>query len=171
MAREIIMLSHNTTSPQKNITILGIGNTLYQDEGMGVHILPTLREVFEGQEDVEIIEGATDGMILLGPVESTDYLIVIDAIHAGIRAGEIITLVNDEIPNYFGVKVSIHQIGFQEVLAAAKLRDQLPKHLFMCGIQPHSMELGLEVSDVIKETFPALVDTIVNKVSEWRNLP
>lgn len=105
------------------ITILGIGNTLFSDEGVGIHLLPLLEDALVDYEDIEIIEGLTDGMKLLGPVEDAEKLIIIDAINAGKEPGTIITLVGDEIPAYFGIKMSIHQLGFQEVLMAAKLRS------------------------------------------------
>lgn len=150
------------------ITILGIGNLLYQDEGLGIHILPVLQELFAGQDDVEVIEGATDGILLLDPVESTDHLIIVDAIHAGQTPGELITIRDEEIPRYMGVKMSIHQVGFQEVLAAARLRERLPRHMLMCGLQPHSLELGLELTDIVKSKLPELVSAIQNQVNEWR---
>lgn len=153
---------------EKKIIILGIGNLLYQDEGLGIHILPLLREQFAGQVDVEIIEGATDGILLLDPVESTNHLIIVDAIHANLPSGDLITVRDEEIPLYMGVKMSIHQVGFQEVLAAAKLRERLPRHMLMCGIQPHSLELGLELTDVVRAKLPELVTLICEQVNEWK---
>ncbi|MGD8191406.1 HyaD/HybD family hydrogenase maturation endopeptidase [Brevibacillus ginsengisoli] len=162
--------NHQIIHEKKTIKILGIGNLLYQDEGLGIHILPLLRECFDGQDDVEVIEGATDGILLLDPVEATDHLIIVDAIHAGVQPGDLITVRDEEIPLYMGVKMSIHQVGFQEVLAAAKLRERLPRHMLMCGIQPHSLELGLELTDVAQAKLPELVSLIQQQVDEWRSI-
>lgn len=151
----------------KRIKIIGIGNTLYHDEGVGVHILPYLEKRLEGFHHVEIIEGATDGIKLLGPVEEADYLIVIDAINAGKKAGELITIRNEEIPNYLGVKMSVHQIGFQEVLFAAKLLDRLPKEIVMFGIQPESLEFGIGLSKIVEEKLEELADNVVQQVEQW----
>ncbi|WP_374978555.1 HyaD/HybD family hydrogenase maturation endopeptidase [Mesobacillus zeae] len=160
------------SKPSKNIkiTILGIGNTLFQDEGVGVHALPFLERIFHGDPDVEIIEGATDGMKLLGPVEDSEYLIIIDAINAGKPGGTIITLKGDEIPAFYGIKMSIHQLGFQEVLLAAKLRERFPAHIAMLGMQPSSLELGLEMSEDNWRNLPLLVDSIVDQVKSWREV-
>lgn len=158
----------NVKQKEKKITILGIGNTLYQDEGVGVHILPLLEKAFAGDESIEVIEGATDGMMLLGPVEDTDYLIIIDAINAGKLGGTIITLDGDDIPAYYGIKMSVHQVGFQEVLWAAKLRGQYPKHIKMFGMQPTSMELGTELSVTNQQFLPQLVHIITEQVNEWK---
>jgi hydrogenase maturation protease len=152
----------------RKITILGIGNTLFSDEGVGIHLLPLLREALSDYEDVEIIEGLTDGMRLLGPVEAAEYLIIIDAINAGKVPGTIITLVGDEIPAYFGIKMSVHQLGFQEVLMAAKLRERYPKEIVMFGMQPYSLELGVELTDTIQQNLGALRDVVLNQVNYWR---
>jgi hydrogenase maturation protease len=149
------------------INIIGIGNTLYSDEGVGVHILPYLEEALAGYSNVEVIEGATEGMKLLGPVEDADYLIIVDAVNAGKPGGELITIENAAIPKYFGVKMSVHQVGFQEVLFAAYLQERLPKEMIMFGIQPASLELGLELSETVKEKVPELVASIIEQVKRW----
>jgi len=158
---------HNLSN-SKSIKIIGIGNTLYSDEGVGVHILPLLESRLIDTYEVEIIEGATDGIKLLDPVEQADYLIILDAINAGKPSGEIITIRNDEIPKYFGVKMSVHQVGFQEVLFAARLQDRLPKEMVMFGIQPASLELGIELSDIVKAKLPELINIVVEQVESWR---
>lgn len=155
---------------KKRITILGIGNTLYQDEGVGVHILPLLEKEFAHDDSIEIIEGATDGMMLLEPVESSENLIVVDAINAGVLGGTIITLDGEEIPAYYGVKMSVHQLGFQEVLWAAKIRDRYPKQIKMFGMQPTSMELGIEMTAINQKHLPDLVKKIVEQVNEWKRV-
>ena len=154
---------------RNQITILGIGNTLYTDEGLGVHALSPLEDIYGSDEQVEIVDGSTDGMSLLGPVEDTDYLIVIDAINAGKEGGSIIELHGDDIPAYFGVKMSIHQLGFQEVLLASKLRDKYPKHIVMIGMQPTSLELGIELSETNKTQLPELVNLVQQQVVKWKN--
>lgn len=153
----------------KKVTILGIGNTLYTDEGVGVHALPLVQELLKDRQEneVEIIEGATDGIKLLAPVEETEYLIIIDAINAGKEPGTIITIKNDEIPNYFGIKMSIHQVGFQEVLFAARIRECLPKEMIMFGIQPESLQLGVELTDTVKDKLPELAKMIKEQVDCW----
>ncbi len=164
---KVTKVPNRTATDQKNIKIIGIGNTLYSDEGVGVHLLPYLEEALAGYDNVEIIEGATDGMKLLEPVEAADYLIIIDAINAGKPGGELITIRNREIPKYYGIKMSIHQVGFQEVLFAADLLERLPEEMIMFGIQPASLELGIELSDTVKRKLPELAANVVNQVQQW----
>ncbi|WP_234969326.1 HyaD/HybD family hydrogenase maturation endopeptidase [Bacillus massilinigeriensis] len=156
-------------SESKRITILGIGNSIFQDEGIGVHALPILEHLFRDDPTVEIMEGATDGMKLLGPIEDAESLIVIDAINAGKEGGTIVSLYGDEIPAYYGIKMSIHQLGFQEVLLAAKLREKYPQHIVMHGMQPTSLELGVKLSETNQKSLPKLIDVIVFQVEKWRN--
>lgn len=151
----------------KQIKIIGIGNTLYSDEGVGVHIIPYLEEALAEYPDIEIVEGATDGMKLLEPVEEADYLIIIDAINAQRPGGELITIRNEELPQYFGIKMSIHQVGFQEVLFAARLQERLPEEMVMFGIQPASLELGVELSEIVKQNLPKLVANVIEQVQYW----
>ena len=155
---------------QGNIIVIGIGNTLYTDEGLGIHILPYVKEALKqnGLTDVEVYEGSTDSMSLLAPIDRADYLLVVDAIKAGKAPGEIIALTEEEIPKYFSTKLSVHQVGFQEVLFAARLLEQLPKEMAMIGAQPYSLELGVELSKGMKEKLPKMLDMIVAQVKRWR---
>ncbi|MGG2014869.1 HyaD/HybD family hydrogenase maturation endopeptidase [Bacillus sp. S10(2024)] len=152
------------------ITILGIGNTLFTDEGVGIHLLPLLEEAYKDDKQIEIIEGLTDGMKLLGPVEEAENLIIIDAINAGVEGGTILSLEGDEIPAYFGIKMSVHQMGFQEVLFAAKFRERYPKKIIMFGMQPTSLELGVELTEMNQEKLGDLAEAVMNQVNRWRHI-
>ena len=158
-----------TENNRNRITILGIGNTLYTDEGLGVHALAALEETYGTDRQVQLIDGSTDGMSLLGPVEDTDYLIVIDAINAGKEGGHIIELHGDDIPAYYGIKMSIHQLGFQEVLLASKLRERYPKNIVMIGMQPTSLELGIGLSETNEAQLPEMFKLVEQQVNKWKN--
>jgi len=158
-----------TEKNRNQITILGIGNTLYTDEGLGVHALAALQEKYGMDQQVELVDGSTDGMSLLGPVEDTDYLIVIDAINAGKEGGHIIELHGNDIPAYYGIKMSIHQLGFQEVLLASKLRERYPKNIVMLGMQPTSLELGIGLSETNEAQLPELIKLVEQQVNKWKN--
>ncbi|MEH7093362.1 HyaD/HybD family hydrogenase maturation endopeptidase [Neobacillus vireti] len=156
---------------EQKITIIGIGNTLFSDEGVGIHLLPLLEQALKEDENIEIIEGLTDGMRLLGPVEDAENLIIIDAINAGREGGTVIALEGDEIPAYFGIKMSIHQLGFQEVLLAAKMRDRFPKQIVMLGMQPTSLELGVGLTAVNQSKLGELFEAVMSQVERWRYEP
>lgn len=150
-------------------TIIGIGNTLYTDEGIGIHVLPLLEQALAGREDVEIIEGATDGIRLLGPVEDAEQLILLDSINGGRPPGSLYKVERDDIPAYCGVKMSVHQLGFQEVLFAARIRERTPERMVLFGVQPASLEFGIGLSETVTGRLDELVELVCRQIAEWRS--
>lgn len=153
------------------ITVIGLGNTLYTDEGVGIHVLPLLEEALAGMENVEIIEGSTDGIRLLGPVEDTDQLILLDSINGPGPAGHLYTVEREDIPAYCNVKMSVHQLGFQEVLFAARIRERVPARMVLFGVQPASLDFGIGLSDTVQERLAVLTEMVSCRIREWRNDP
>lgn len=153
---------------EKPIKIIGLGNYLYSDEGQGIHVIEPLATIFANDEIVEVIEGSTDGIKLLDPVEKAEKLLVVDAIKAGEEPGTIIQLEGEEIPKYFSTKLSVHQLGFHEVLMAADLRGRLPEKIIIIGIQPESLEFGTMLSETVKQNFPKLIEKVLTIVHDWK---
>ena len=151
------------------ITILGIGSLIYSDDGIGIHALKAIEEKYCNDSMIEIVEGATDGMMLLAYVEDASHLIIIDAINAGHPGGTIIQLNGEEIPAYYGIKMSVHQAGFQEVLWIAKFRERYPQNITMIGMQPTCLEMGIDLSEINQGQLPRLVEKVINQVEVWRS--
>nr|WP_317134708.1 HyaD/HybD family hydrogenase maturation endopeptidase [Sporolactobacillus laevolacticus] len=148
---------------------MGIGNTLYSDEGVGVYALPLLEKALADVPNLEFVDGSTEGMQLLGPVENTQALIVLDAINANVKPGTIIKLEKAQIPSFNGIKMSVHQIGFQEVVSAAQLRERVPKKMVLFGIQPASLELGTELTDTARASIAILTNKVKQQINDWRS--
>lgn len=147
--------------------VLGLGNTLNHDEGLGVHALAPLAERLSPQAAVELLDGGTLGLNLLPLVEACDHLLVLDAIDAGQPPGTIIELRGDEIPLYAGVKISQHQLTFQEVLGLARLRGKLPRRLHLIGVQPADLAIGIGMSAVVTAAMPQVVERAVTVLRAW----
>lgn len=152
--------------------ILGLGNTLNRDEGLGVHAMKILESHFQTSTDgispeVEFLDGGVLGLNLLPWVEEASHLLVLDAVNAHKEPGTLIELKRDEIPLYTGIKLSDHQVTFQEVLALAQFRGKLPEHLHLIGIQPADISTGVDVSPLITATLPQVVDHAVSVLQEW----
>jgi hydrogenase maturation protease len=151
--------------------VLGLGNTLNRDEGLGVHALKVLEETlrlsFGEQIPVELLDGGTLGLNLLMLVEEASHLLVLDAINAGKPPGTLIELKRDDIPLFRGIKMSEHQVSFQEVLGLAKIRGRLPEHLRLIGVQPADISIGVEPSPVIAATFPKVVARSIACLKDW----
>ncbi|AOM83676.1 HyaD/HybD family hydrogenase maturation endopeptidase [Salisediminibacterium beveridgei] len=153
---------------EKPIKVIGLGNFLYRDEGLGIHILPDMIRLFEEDADVEVIEGSTDGLRLLEPVEQAKGLLIIDAIADHQPPGSVIILEGDDLPDYFSLKMSMHQLGFQEVLQVAELKDCYPEKISIVGIQPESLVMGTELTESVQQSIPELMDVIRKKVTQWK---
>jgi hydrogenase maturation protease len=148
------------------ITLLGLGSLLMQDEGVGVHAVRYIQENFE-TPGLEIIDGGTGGMDLLPYIENRDCLLVVDAANFEKEPGYIGVLRNEEIPAHFGVKASLHHLGLADVLAAAQLMDMAPKEICLIGMQPQTIALGLELTELIQKKLPELVALTIKQLEDW----
>ena len=124
-----------------SVLILGIGNVLWADEGFGVRAVETLNRSHAFGPDVRVMDGGTQGLYLIHHVQDADILLVFDAIDYGLPPGTLRLIVGDDVPRFMGAKkMSLHQTGFQEVLAAAELLGGLPRHIALVGVQPQTLE-------------------------------
>jgi len=149
------------------ITILGIGNTLISDDGVGVHIINKLNAEYTFPENVTLIDGGTKGLDLLPFIEGSDRLLIIDAANFNKEPGTIDTVIGDSIPAFLSQKLSVHQIGLPDMLFAAKLMGISPPEMCLIGIQPKSMETSTEMSEEIKARFDDLYAEVLDKLREW----
>lgn len=123
------------------VTILGIGNVLWADEGFGVRAVETLNRSHAFADNVQLIDGGTQGIYLVQHVQAADILVVFDAIDYGLAPGTLKLIEDDAVPQFMGAKkMSLHQTGFQEVLAMAELLGDTPDRILLVGVQPE--ELG-----------------------------
>jgi hydrogenase maturation protease len=155
-------------SDQRNRKIvLGLGNTLNRDEGLGVHALKALEDKLGNVDTLEFVDGGVLGLNLLPWVEEASHLLILDAINARRTPGTVIEMTGEQIPMYKGIKMSDHQITFQEVLGLAKFREKLPPQLHLIGAQPVDMSIGLELSQEITAVIPEVVRLAEQRLSEW----
>jgi hydrogenase maturation protease len=136
--------------------ILGIGNLLNRDEGVGIHAIRALQQE-NVASDFEIIDGGTLGLNLLPLVEESSHLLVLDAIDGCKMPGTLVELAREQVPLFATIRMSQHQLLFQEVLALAQVRGHLPEHLMLIGIQPSDLKVGLELSLTVAQTLPQLI--------------
>lgn len=159
------------TASRTPVMVMGLGNYLYGDEGLGIHALQRLHQEKSLPEEVELVDGGTLGLNLLDVLEAAQRLIIIDCVDAHQEPGTPVQLNDNEIPRYFTQKMSIHQLGFNEVLALAQLRQTLPEKMILLGIQPANLEWGVELSSTVESAMPQLLSTIKEKVTEWLKNP
>lgn len=149
-----------------DILVLGIGNVLLTDEGIGVRALKELERRYIFPANVELLDGGTAGIELLRHISGRDYLIIIDAMKSGQKPGTVIRLAGEDVPAAFRTRISPHQLGLSDLLAAAMLTDELPWNLVLFGVEPESIDIGLDLTDTVEASLEKLIDAVVNEIRD-----
>jgi hydrogenase maturation protease len=147
--------------------VIGLGNPIMGDDGLGVAALERLREGWTLPEPVRLVDGGTCGMNLLPLIEAAERIVFIDAIDAGKPVGALVQLEREELPHFLGLKLSPHQIDLREVLALAELRGTLPSELVAIGLQPGRVELSSGLSPELECRVDQLVAAVVERLERW----
>ncbi|MDQ7072513.1 MAG: HyaD/HybD family hydrogenase maturation endopeptidase [Gammaproteobacteria bacterium] len=126
---------------QKHVLLLGIGNVLWADEGFGVRCIEEINRQYRFPDNVQLMDGGTQGIYLVQHVQACNVLIVFDAIDYGLKGGEMKLIEDENVPNFMGAKkMSLHQTGFQEVLSTSRLLGDYPEKILLIGVQPVELE-------------------------------
>jgi len=147
-----------------DILVLGIGNALLTDEGIGVRALKELERRYTFPANVELLDGGTSGIELLRHIRKRDYLIIIDAMKCDLKPGTVVRVEGDEVPAVFRTRISPHQLGLSDLLAAAMLTDELPKNLVLYGVEPESIDIGLDLTDTVEASLEKLIGAITDEL-------
>ena len=147
--------------------VLGLGNMLMADDGVGLAALARLEEEWFVPREVALVDGGTWGMNLLPVIEGAERLLIFDAIDRGGAAGTVYRLTGDEIPRFLAQKVSPHQIDLREILALAELRGTLPGELVALGIQPARIEMSTALTPAVQAQLDQLVRMGAATLQAW----
>jgi hydrogenase maturation protease len=147
--------------------VIGLGSPLMGDDGLGLLALEMLRRDRAFDPPPLLVDGGTWGMNLLPVIEGAERLLLVDAIRAGARPGEVVVIERQALPRGLGIKLSPHQIDLQEVLALAELRGTLPREAVAIGLEPERVELGVGVSRAVEDGLDALLERIVARLLAW----
>ncbi len=159
-----------STQPANNkteVVILGLGNTLLQDEGVGVHIINRLIADFEFPPEVSLIDGGTFGLDLLPYIENKRYVMLIDAVNFQQNPGYTQLIEKENILTQLSTLMSVHHLGLTDVLSVAKLLNKEPDDICLIGIQPESMEAGTEMTPTITAVMDIAIDLIFQRLIKW----
>ena len=146
------------------VVVLGVGNLILADEGVGVRVVEALERDYSLPEGVTVIDGGTSGMELLEDLSHLDLLIVVDAIANKQPPATLITLRDDQVPVFFKRNLSPHAIGLSDVLASLEFMEAAPKECVIIGVQPQSMELATELTPAIAALVPTLEQQVVDEL-------
>jgi hydrogenase maturation protease len=146
--------------------VIGLGNPLMADDGVGLAALDRLRGV-EFDPPVTLIDGGTWGLNLLPVIEDADEVLLLDAINVAAEPGTLTVLEMHQLPKYLSTKVSPHQVDLHDVLALAELRGRLPSRTAAIGIQPAIVEMRSGLSPAVQQGVDALARAAVQRLREW----
>jgi hydrogenase maturation protease len=144
--------------------VLGVGNTIRADEGIGVRVVEALQRDFALPPAVSAIDGGTSSMEMLEELSHLDFLLVVDAVNDGKPPGELVRLEGDAVPVFFRRNLSPHGIGLSDVLAALEFIGAAPKETLILGVQPASLDLSMELTPFVAARVPELVQQIVTEL-------
>ncbi len=144
-----------------NLLILGLGNVLCGDDGVGVAAVAQIERRFRLPEGVELMDGGTLGLALLHYVRQAERLLLVDAIRADRAPGSLVRLTGDEVPPAVASRLSVHQIGVADLLDGLRWTDSGPSEIVLLGLVPETLELGLGCSPEVVRALPSLVDAVV----------
>jgi hydrogenase maturation protease len=149
------------------LLVVGVGNSLMTDDGIGIAAIERLRDGWELDPEVELVDGGLWLLSLLPAVEESSGLLLLDAINAKQPPGTVIELERDEIPRFLEASLSPHQVGVRDLLALCSLRGSLPVRTAALGIQPARIELGTQLSSIVQGSLDTLLDQVIRRLGKW----
>jgi hydrogenase maturation protease len=163
MIRECCQLK-NTDAAAPPILVLGLGNILLRDEGVGVHIV-RMMQALPLPDGVELWDGGTAGFALLDVLAERRKLIVIDAIDAEQPPGTVMRLTADDLTAQPNLRLSLHEVSFAETLRVARGLGLAPGAVVIFGIQPETTACGLELSPAIARLIPRVIELVLAELA------
>jgi hydrogenase maturation protease len=159
-----------STADMKKVLVMGIGNTLLQDDGVGVHVTELFKSSHEPIPNLDVIDGGTIGLSLLPEIEDADAVIIVDASEIGERPGAMRIFHNQEIDQQLsGKRRSVHEVALYDLFSAAAIRGRSPRERVLIAIQPACTEWGLDPTPEVKATIPLACEAIATLTSRWQH--
>ena len=150
-----------------DMLVLGIGNLIMTDDGVGVQVVHRLQERYTFPPTVRLLDGGTLGLDLLPYLEGVRRLLVVDAVETGGPPGTLIRLTGDEINIAFRTKLSPHQMGLQDLLLVAELQGFAPEEMVLLGVQPGEIEMGTELTAAVEAQVEPLIALVLKELEAW----
>lgn len=152
---------------QISVLVLGIGNLVMSDDGVGVVVAQRLQQNYRFADNVEVMDGGTLGLDLLPKLENITNLIMIDAVETGNIAGTCVRLCGQELPFALETKVSPHQMGLKDLLAVSELMGHSPKEMVLIGVQPGSIEMEIGLTSEVEAQLETLMSNVLDELKNW----
>jgi hydrogenase maturation protease len=150
-----------------HVLVLGIGNLVMTDDGVGVRVIHLLQERYFFPDGVTLLDGGTLGLDLLHYLEGVTRLIVVDAVESGGPPGTLVRLMGEELNIAFRTKLSPHQMGLQDLLLVAELQGNAPAEMVLLGVQPGEIGMGIELTPEVAAQVEILVKGVLQELTAW----
>ena len=150
-----------------DLLVLGLGNVLLGDDGAGPAVIAWLRQTRRAPAGTRLFDGGTLGLSLLPYLEDARRVILVDAVAADARAGTLVRLEGTDVGPAVATRLSPHQVGVADLLDGARWHDREPERLVLLGVVPHSIELGVGLSDPVRRALPRLIDLVCAEAQAW----
>ncbi len=151
---------------QDRVVVLGVGNILLKDEGVGVRVVEKLLADYDFPQNVKVVDGGTQGLWLMSTIQQTDHLVVVDAVLGDGAPGSIYRLERDDLPKGLRAKQSAHDSDLIESLNLCGLLDKAPKSVVVIGIQPADITpYGIELTPAIASKMDELVKLVLDELN------
>lgn len=150
-----------------SVLVLGLGNTIMTDDGFGVKVVTALSSRYHFHGPVKLVDGGTLGLDLLPQLEDVESLLIVDALDMRAEPGNVFRLEGDEVPRAFASKLSVHQMGLQDLLAVAEFQGHSPRNLVVWGVQPECIEMGTELTATIAVMVEPVVKKVLAELEGW----
>ena len=148
------------------LLVLGLGNLLCGDDGLGAAAVSLLDRDWEAPDEALVLDGGTLGLALLPYLEDADDVILVDAVRADAPTGAFVRLIGDEVAPAVLHRLSVHQVGVADLLDGARLRGRYPRRLVLLGLVPLTLGLGVGRSMQVEAGLPGLLQRIVDEAGE-----
>ena len=148
-------------------TVIGLGNVVMSDDGLGVHAVNRLQARFDLGGGVEVVEGGTAGLLLLPYLADSRRVIIVDAIDVGERPGTLVRLDGADWASAFLVRLTPHDVGLVDLLGAAEISGSWPEELVLHGAQPACTTIGTELTEAVEAAVDPLIEAIVTDLARW----
>jgi hydrogenase maturation protease len=162
-------MSDDQLAPKRRIVVLGVGNLLWADEGFGVRCVEALGEAWDLPQDIEIMDGGTLGLALVPDLLDATHVLLFDAVaHRG-EPGSLIVARDDEVPALMGGnKMSLHQVGMNDILASLELLGHKPEHFTVIGIKPVQLaDYGGSLTEQVRAQVPVALRLGIEELRRW----
>lgn len=148
--------------------VLGIGNTLLADEGLGVHVIHRLARDHPAPKGVTYLDGGTLSFTLAADIEAADNLIVVDAAQLDAAPGGVCCMIGEEMDAFLGKpRRSVHEVGLLDLMDIARLTESLPRNRALIGVQPETMDWGDAPTPAVAAAIPQVVGQVQDLIRHW----